>query len=221
MGTPFTLSKLALDTLLATFSRQGIEPSEPNIRVATLVAYKEAAMQVFAQHDENLLAKVVAGELSLEFFLGNDDTGVAEDYEGFDDADLRELLDSFANRFYLGAAYAEGMFDALKQRPQTPLYAYNELPSKLQEQLRNSRINTLIDAICEGYNLEFLGIEHLADKIGEAFNKAHKMRTPWFVGEYIMEAVGDQLTAKVADELAETLYLNGAKTDANVVVLGW
>ena len=72
-------------------------------------------------------------------------------------------------------------------------------------------LTDLLRAILEG-GMRFDDTKNgddLQARIDKAFAEAERMQTPWFVGEYIMEAVGFDLRAMARDDAEGTQYVNG------------
>jgi hypothetical protein len=66
----------------------------------------------------------------------------------------------------------------------------------------------LLGAVVEGtvrFNDE-LNQTDLQAKIDAAIDEAGKMQTPWFAGEYVMEAVGDELRSMARPQAEDAYY---------------
>ena len=69
-------------------------------------------------------------------------------------------------------------------------------------------LTDLLRAIIEG-GMRFDDTKNgdgLQGRIDKAFAEAERMQTPWFAGEYIMEAAGDDLRAMAQCDAEDTFY---------------
>jgi len=74
----------------------------------------------------------------------------------------------------------------------------------------------ILEAICEGairFN-DSLNGDDLQDRIDNAVMQADSMQTPWFVGEYVMEAAGEEITGMGRCDAEDALY-----PDADVAII--
>ena len=70
-------------------------------------------------------------------------------------------------------------------------------------------LTNLLRAIIEGgmrFDDEESGDDDLQGRIDLAFAKAEDMQTPWFAGEYIMEAAGEDLRDMAQCDAEDTFY---------------
>lgn len=85
---------------------------------------------------------------------------------------------------------------------------YSQLTEAQQEKAQESALNALLNAILEGavrFNDELNG-DKLQARIDAACEQAEKMQTPWFAGEYIVEAVGDELRGMARVDAEDAIY---------------
>ena len=85
--------------------------------------------------------------------------------------------------------------------------------SKLTKEQKQAAIDKatdeLLQAVVEGaisFN-DGLNGDHLQKRINMAMDQADKMRTPWFAGEYVMDAVGDELRGMALCTAEDALYV--------------
>ena len=85
---------------------------------------------------------------------------------------------------------------------------FGQLIGPEQEAAVEYCLTALLRAILEG-GLRFndaLNGDNLQARIDQAFAEAEDMQTPWFAGEYIMEAVGEELRGMAQCDAEETQY---------------
>lgn len=95
--------------------------------------------------------------------------------------------------------------------------AYTELTTEEQGQAVEYHLRGLLQAILEG-GIRFnnkLNEDDLQERIDRAMQEAEDMQTPWFAGEYIMEAAGDDLRIMAQCDAEDTQYADAE--DAPVV----
>lgn len=85
---------------------------------------------------------------------------------------------------------------------------WNDLDSKEQEKAVNKALSTLLDAVIEGaiYFNDEANQDTLQTDIDTAIHKASENRTPWFAGEYVMEAVGLTLLSMARCDAEDAFY---------------
>jgi len=71
-----------------------------------------------------------------------------------------------------------------KVKKEYEVYNFNEL----SEESKNQAINDTIK-----FFIECFDYENLSDNMKKAINEAEKMRTPWFIGEYIWEYAKEEI----------------------------
>ena len=85
---------------------------------------------------------------------------------------------------------------------------YNELTEEQKKKAVEKELTELLTAIIEGaivFNDEDNG-DDLQKRIEVAAEKADKMRTPWFVHEYIMDTCKEELTGMATGTAEDALY---------------
>ena len=85
---------------------------------------------------------------------------------------------------------------------------YNELNDQEQEQAVEKSLTSLLTVIIEGA-IRFDDVKNgddLQARIDRALEKADEMRTPWFAGEYILDAVGEELREMAQVDAEEAYY---------------
>lgn len=85
---------------------------------------------------------------------------------------------------------------------------YDELTSEEQSAATDKATDELLQAIVEGavrFNDEANG-DDLQARIDKAFAEAEAMQTPWFAGEYVMDAAGDELRSMAQAGAEDALY---------------
>ena len=93
---------------------------------------------------------------------------------------------------------------------------YEQLSAKEQGKAREKALTILLERICDD-SLRFNDQENgddLQARIDTAFSKAEKMRTPWFVHEYVMDTCRTELEGMALCDAEDTLY---AEPDENVL----
>ena len=96
---------------------------------------------------------------------------------------------------------------------------WEELTTEQQQKAHNQFTNELLEAVVSGaivFN-DKANEDTLQKKIDAAIVRANGMHTPWFAGEYIMEAVGDRLKDMAEGTAMESLY---AEEGDPVVICG-
>lgn len=86
--------------------------------------------------------------------------------------------------------------------------AYGELSLAEQGAARNKCLQELLEAIISGavrFN-DKLNRDDLQARIDAARQDAEKMQTPWFQGEYIMDAAGKDLRSMAVCDAEDALY---------------
>ena len=78
---------------------------------------------------------------------------------------------------------------------------FEQLDPNLQKKAVEKRLNQLLKWAAEGFPFE--GIKK---KIEEAWKKADRMQTPWFIGEYIMDTCGDYLREHALADAKDALF---------------
>lgn len=69
---------------------------------------------------------------------------------------------------------------------------FNQLDEQSQARALETAVNTLLKKICEG-SVRFSDRDIQA-KIDEAAKQAERMKTPWFMHEFVMETCKDEVT---------------------------
>ena len=82
---------------------------------------------------------------------------------------------------------------------------WDDLTDGQKESAVLTRMNWLLKMICDG-SLKFAR-DDLQQAILDASEKAEKMKTPWFMHEYVMESIGDTLRALAQEEVRNILYI--------------
>lgn len=100
---------------------------------------------------------------------------------------------------------------------------YEQLTPAQQEKARETALNALLTAVCEG-SVRFsdsLNGDDTQDRIDRAFKKADRMQTPWFAHEYVMEdkKVAEFLTGIANAEAEQALYRNVNESVMNEPIL--
>ena len=86
--------------------------------------------------------------------------------------------------------------------------AYGQLMDKRKAEAVDYCLNRLLRGVIEG-GIRFrdeLNHNDLQAKIDKAREEAERMFTPWFVHEYIMEAVGEELRSMATADAEDALY---------------
>lgn len=85
---------------------------------------------------------------------------------------------------------------------------YTDLTDQEKEEAVQAALQLLLSALLQGgirFNDE-LNHDDLQERIDAAVAKAEAMQTPWFAGEYVMEAVGEELTAMARCDAEDAFY---------------
>jgi len=85
---------------------------------------------------------------------------------------------------------------------------WNQLNKEDQNKAINIATNQILEAIVEG-SIRFndkLNNDTLQHDIDIAIEQANKMRTPWFAGEYVIEAVGETLKGMAQCDAKDSFY---------------
>ena len=93
---------------------------------------------------------------------------------------------------------------------------YSELTSEQQAAALDKQVAELLTVIVEGairFN-DKINRDDLQERIDTAIQTAEGLRTPWFAGEIIMEAVGDEIRSMAMATAEDALY---AESHENVV----
>ena len=85
-----------------------------------------------------------------------------------------------------------------------PLLTWAELSPKQKAAAVKHHLNHLLTHTVQG-SITLGDSQPLFDA---ALERAEVMRTPWFAGEYVMEACGDLLTQVATSEAQQMLYVN-------------
>lgn len=88
---------------------------------------------------------------------------------------------------------------------------FDQLSPEQQDKARDEALDDLLEAIVEGairFNDELNG-DTLQASIDAAMEQAEELRTPWFAGEIIMDAVGDVLRGMAECDAEDALYPEG------------
>lgn len=93
---------------------------------------------------------------------------------------------------------------------------FDELTEEQQKAAIEKQILNLLQLIGQGWNPD-PSDESLTKRIEEASEEAERMRTPWFVHEYVMETCEEDLMIIAANEASYRLY---AEPNDPVVVRG-
>ena len=96
---------------------------------------------------------------------------------------------------------------------------YEQLTPEQQAKALEREVNHLLEAIVEGairFNDE-LNQDDLQARIDAAWEAAEKMRTPWFVSEYIMDTCREEIEGMAQCSAEDALY---AEDDDPIVVRG-
>jgi hypothetical protein len=86
--------------------------------------------------------------------------------------------------------------------------AYSELTEAQKKAAVDRALDTLLKAVCEG-SITFddrANGDKLQARIDKAIDTAHRKQTPWFAGEYVMDAVGEELRGMATVQAEDTLY---------------
>ena len=85
---------------------------------------------------------------------------------------------------------------------------YNQLTEDQKTEAFNKRLSNLLEMIIEGA-IVFNDNENEDDlqaRINTAWEKANRMQTPWFIGEYIMDTCSEEIKGMVQCDIEEALY---------------
>ena len=85
---------------------------------------------------------------------------------------------------------------------------YTQLSHNERARAQAAALTILLGAVLEGvvrFNDE-LNSNHLQARIDGACVEADEMRTPWFAGEYVMDAAGDELKGMALCDARDALY---------------
>lgn len=85
---------------------------------------------------------------------------------------------------------------------------YNELNKQEKEQAVEKTLTALLTGIIEGavrFDDKKNG-DDLQARIDRAVEEADEMRTPWFSGEYVLDAVGEELRGMAQVDAEEAYY---------------
>jgi len=85
---------------------------------------------------------------------------------------------------------------------------YTDLTDAEKAQAVDKRLTDLLQVVAEGgirFN-DTLNGNDLQARIDTASKQAEKMQTPWFAGEYIMDAVGDDLRSMAIPDAEDAYY---------------
>jgi hypothetical protein len=87
------------------------------------------------------------------------------------------------------------------------LKTFGELTKEEQQVALNKKEGEVLQCLIE-YPDFYLALE---EQVLAAHDKAEEMQTPWFVGEYIMDEVGDEVRAIAKEAATDCIY----RTDLN------
>ena len=93
---------------------------------------------------------------------------------------------------------------------------YEQLTPEQQEKALTKETLNLLQAIMEraiGFNDELNG-DNLQARIDKAIEEAEDNRTPWFAGDYVMKAVGEDIKGMAQCTVEDALY---SEPDENVI----
>lgn len=97
---------------------------------------------------------------------------------------------------------------------------FNELTPEQQTKAVGRATNRLLEAICEGairFN-DKLNRDNLQKRIDKAWKEMERNRTPWFIGETIMETCRDDIEGMARCEAEDAIYSEpGEHVIANMV----
>lgn len=85
---------------------------------------------------------------------------------------------------------------------------YNELTPMQKQEAQSQALTNLLNDVASGA-IRFDDVtnqDNLQAKIDEAISEAESMQTPWFVGEILMESVGDFLRGMAQTVAKGALY---------------
>jgi len=98
------------------------------------------------------------------------------------------------------------------------MLTYNQLNQEQKEKAFSYALGLMLQDISCGairFNDELNG-NNLQERIDSALEKAEKMKTPWFSGEFIYESCKEEIDSMVIVQVEESLY---AEEHENVIYL--
>ena len=85
--------------------------------------------------------------------------------------------------------------------------SYTELDEGQQKRAVERCLRNLLDDVLAGLRFsDELNRNDVQARIDKAIGEAESMRTPWFAGEYVMDAVGEELESIARAEAENALY---------------
>lgn len=87
--------------------------------------------------------------------------------------------------------------------------SYYDLTPEQQEKAVLTAIAHLLEGICNG-TIRFddkTNQDDLQAKIDRAFEQADEAQTPWFAGEFVMDAVGDEVKSMARASAEDAFYV--------------
>jgi hypothetical protein len=85
---------------------------------------------------------------------------------------------------------------------------FDQLTDNEKAKAIDAAVSRLLEGICEGvlrFSDEKNG-DDLQARIDAAFERAEKLRTPWFAADYIMDAAGDEIREMAQCDAEDSVY---------------